>query len=175
MEHTPDPRRPCQRDHRPRVILGVACVYHKRLPYSCCQLDLRRERGALLLARRIVVVIVEAALADRDRTGCSELFDEGDVAGSVKTPGVVGMNAGGCKNEIRIGLGDLLCSGGRAKRLADADNSLRARGAGASDYRVAVAVEGRVREVGVAVEEDDRPSILRGHFRSIHRRIGAAT
>ena len=36
-------------------------------------------------------------------------------------------------------------------------------------------VERRVREVGVAVDEDRLPSILRGHFRSIHRRIGAAT
>ena len=60
-------------------------------------------------------------------------------------------------------------------RFADADDRLRARGAGAGDYLVAVAVEGRVREVGVAVDEDRLPSILRGHFRSIHRRIGAAT
>jgi hypothetical protein len=40
------------------------------------------------------------------------------------------------------------------ERLADADDSRRARSAGAGDYRVAVAGEGRVREVGVAVDED---------------------
>ena len=40
------------------------------------------------------------------------------------------------------------------ERLADADDSRRARSAGAGDYRVAVAGERRVREVGVAVDED---------------------
>jgi hypothetical protein len=29
--------------------------------------------------------------------------------------------------------------------------------------------------VGVAVDEDDLPSVRRGHFRSIHSRMGAAT
>ena len=39
------------------------------------------------------------------------------------------------------------------ERLSDANDGRRARIAGAGDYRVAVAGEGRVREVGVAVDE----------------------
>jgi hypothetical protein len=42
----------------------------------------------------------------------------------------------------------------RIERLSDADNRRRARLAGAGDYRVAVAGERRVCEVGVAVDED---------------------
>ena len=40
------------------------------------------------------------------------------------------------------------------ERLSDANDRDRARIAGAGDYRVAVAGERRVREVGVAVDED---------------------
>jgi hypothetical protein len=85
------------------------------------------------------------------------------------------MDARGRVNESGLGLRYPRRGGGRVERLADADDSFGARGAGAGDYLVAVAVEGRFREVGVAVDEPDRPSTLRGHFRSIHRRIGAAT
>ena len=59
--------------------------------------------------------------------------------------------------------------------FADADDRSRARLAGARDYRVAVAGERRVREVGVAVDEDRRASVRRGHLRSIQRSTGAAT
>jgi hypothetical protein len=61
------------------------------------------------------------------------------------------------------------------ERLAYADDGRRARIAGAGDYRVAVAGEGRVREVGVAVDEDLRAPAWRGHLRSIQRSTGAAT
>jgi hypothetical protein len=64
---------------------------------------------------------------------------------------------------------------GCRKRLTDADDRDRARSSGAGNYLVAVAGERRVREVGVAVDEDRRASVLRGHLRSIQRRTGAAT
>jgi hypothetical protein len=61
------------------------------------------------------------------------------------------------------------------QRLPDADDSRRTRVAGARDYRVAVAGERRVGEVGMAVDEDLRtPPVLRGHLRSIQRSTGAA-
>src|SRR6266540_2259875 len=87
------------------------------------------------------------------------------------------MDPRGMKDEARIFFGDSGSGSRRVRRFADADDRLRARGAGAGDYLVAVAVEGRVREVGVAVDEADlaRASVLRGHFRSIHIRTGAAT
>ena len=65
------------------------------------------------------------------------------------------MDSGGREDEpgiFRRALGSH-CRG--CERLPDADDRQRARVAGARDYRVAVAGEGRVREVGVAVDEDD--------------------
>ena len=60
-------------------------------------------------------------------------------------------------------------------RFSDADDSRRARVAGARDYRVAVAGERRVGEVGMTVDEDLRtPPVLRGHLLSIQRSTGAA-
>lgn len=88
------------------------------------------------------------------------------------------MHAGREDDEARIRLRDP----GRLSRLldggADADDSRRARIAGASDYRVAVAVEGRVREVGVAVEEAFHLGLVmvaaRGYLRSIQSSTGPA-
>ena len=64
------------------------------------------------------------------------------------------VDAGGVEDETSMPLRQLAGSGGRIQRLTNADDRLRARGAGALDYLVAVAVERRVREVGVTVDED---------------------
>ena len=85
------------------------------------------------------------------------------------------MNASRSEDEARV-LGSIAGRVGRGgKRFTDTNYGNRARVAGAGDYRVAVAGERRVREVGVAVDEDRRASVLRGHLRSIQRRTGAAT
>ena len=132
------------------------------------------KRRALRLARRVVVVVVEPALADRDRSA-KKLTEPGDVALLVESGRIVGMDARRGENERRV-LGSE-CGRDRRyfKRLADADDSHRALAAGAGDYRVAVAVERRVREVGVAVDEVWRAPVWRGHLRSIQRSTGAAT
>ena len=64
------------------------------------------------------------------------------------------MDAGRSKDKSEVRRGDLRGGGSRRERLADTDDRSRASIAGATDYRVAVAVERRVREVGVAVDED---------------------
>ena len=64
------------------------------------------------------------------------------------------MNPCSRENESGIVRRDLGGDSRRRERLPDADDRERARIAGARDYRVAVAGEGRVREVGVAVDED---------------------
>ena len=64
------------------------------------------------------------------------------------------MNSGGGEDETRIlprAPSRYRC---RRERFTDADYRPRARDAGAAYYRVAVAVERRVREVGVTVDED---------------------
>ena len=175
MENAAHPRR-SRVIHQCRGIrFGVTRVDDHWAAHARCELDLRGKRGTLKLARGIVVVVVEAALPDGDGTGINALFDERDVARRVKRCRVVRVNPGRGEYESGIGFSYSHRCGSRRERLADADDPLRARRAGACDYRFAVAVEGRVREVGVAVDEDDLPSVLRGHFRSIHRRIGAAT
>ena len=85
------------------------------------------------------------------------------------------MDTGGREDEARIFYGELAGEPGGRQRFTNADDGSRARVAGAGDYVVAVAVERRVREVGVAVDEDGRAPVLRGHLRSIQRRTGAAT
>ena len=85
------------------------------------------------------------------------------------------MDSGRRKNEAGI-LARVFSRERRGlQRLPDADDGCRARIAGAGDYRVAVAGERRIREVGVAVDEDRRASVLRGHLRSIQRSTGPAT
>lgn len=85
------------------------------------------------------------------------------------------MDASGGENESGIRCRVLGGGCGCRQRLPNADDGNRARIAGAIDYLVAVAGEGRVREVGVAVDEDGRAPVLRGHLRSIQRSTGAAT
>ncbi len=141
-------------DDRAGIVFGISGVNHDRLVHLSSKRDLSRERGALGFARRVVVVIVESAFANRDG-GVSEQFAQlRNVACRVKRGCVVGMDSGGRKDEpgiFRRALGSH-CRG--CERLPDADDRQRARVAGARDYRVAVAGEGRVREVGVAVDED---------------------
>lgn len=87
----------------------------------------------------------------------------------------MGMNAGGREDEARIVSSDLTRDFRRRERFPNADDRSRARFAGARDYLVAVTGERRVREVGVAVDEDGRMPVARGHLRSIQRSTGAAT
>ena len=60
-------RSPCVRvQQRQRVVLGSAGVDHQRLVGLARELDLGLERALLILARRVVAVVVQAGLADRD-------------------------------------------------------------------------------------------------------------
>jgi hypothetical protein len=66
----------------------------------------------------------------------------------------MGMDSGSRKHEPWIVCSVLSRDRRCGERFPDADDRPRARFAGARDYRVAVAGERRVREVGVAVDED---------------------
>jgi len=141
-------------DERPRVVFRVARVND----YGSLGLGgegyLGGKRRALGRARRIVVVIVEATLADGDRGVLEKLAKPGNIAPLVECGRVVGMDSRRRENETRIFDREFSCESRHLERLSDADDRRRARIAGAGDYRVAVAGEGRVREVGVAVDED---------------------
>ena len=134
------------------------------------------ERRALRFPRRVVVVIVEAALADRNRRILEQPAERGNIARLLERGRVVRVDASRRVDEAGMTGGDFSGERRCLEGLADADDSRRARLAGAGDYRVAVAGERWVREVGVAVDEDWRvPGLLRGHLRSIQRSTGAAT
>jgi hypothetical protein len=158
-----------------RIVLRVACVDDYRALCLVGERNLGRERGTLRIARRVVVVVVETALTHCDRASLEKVTELRDVALGVERCGVVRVNARGRENEAPVFLSVLSRQRSGIHGFADADDRGRARIAGAADYRVAVAGERCVREVGVAVDEACRAPVLRGHLRSIQRRTGAAT
>lgn len=162
-------------DERARILFSVTGVNDDGPFHLARECYLCGKRQPLGWSRRIVVVIIESALADRDRGASEKLAQSGYIAVCVECSGVVRMNSGRREDIARI-FGSQMSSEGRyLERLSDADDSRRARDAGAGDYRVALAGERRVREVSVAVDEDGRAPVLRGHLRSIQRSTGAAT
>jgi len=74
----------------------------KRLPHFRRKGYLGREGGALGIARRVVVVIVEAALSDSNRTIAEEHMQARNVARPIELRGVVGMDASGREYEAWI-------------------------------------------------------------------------
>ncbi len=175
MQDACDSRRVRVADDRARIVFRIARVHDHGTAGLSGERDLRGKRGSLGLTRRVVVVIVEPAFADRDSTACQQLAKLGNVSTGFEFCGVVRVNTGGCENEPRV---LSRARGGdrrRIDRLTDADDRQCARLAGAGDYLPAVAGERRVREVGVAVDEDCRALVWRGHLRSIQSSTGAAT
>jgi hypothetical protein len=165
----------CLANRGSRIVLRVPCVDDHRKLRLVSERNLGRQRRALRFARRVVVVVVETTLTHRDRASLEKAAELWDVALRIERRGVVRVNARCRENEARVFLGVLSRQRGGIHGLADADDRARARIAGAGDYRVAVAGERCVREVGVAVDEACRAPVLRGHLRSIQRRTGAAT
>jgi hypothetical protein len=162
-------------DKRSGIVLCVPRVDDDWPFHLGSESYLSGKRPALRFARGVVVMVVEAALSDRHRRTADKLAELWDIPPFVETGRIVGMDSRRSENET--GIGGCVLSGERrcVERLAYTDDGCRARIAGAGDYRVAVAGEGRVREVGVAVDEDLRAPAWRGHFRSIQRSTGAAT
>lgn len=178
MQHTAHAGGTGLTHHGGRIVLGLARVHDDGERVLLGERELRRERAPLQLARRMVVVVIEPALSDGDRAAAQALGERRRIARGVEAGRVVRVHASGEDDEARMRLRDP----GRLSRLldggADADDSRRARIAGASDHRVAVAVEGRVREVGVAVEEAFHVGLVvvaaRGYLRSIQSSTGPA-
>ena len=154
VQDSDNPRAACLVDHGSRIVLGVTSVDDNRTPHLVSERNLRREGATLSTARRVVVVVVEAALPHRDRAAFEISAKLRYVALDVERRGIVRVNARRSENEARILRGALSGDRGSIDGLADADDRDRTRIAGAGDYRVAVAGERCVREVGVAIDED---------------------
>ena len=141
-------------DNSPGVVFRISRVDDDGLAHVSSERNLSRERGALGFAWRIVVMIIESALADRDSRATKQFSQFRHIARRVECGCVVGMDSGSSKHEPRVVRRIPGSDRRRGERFPDADDRPRARIAGAGDYRVAVAGERRVREVGVAVDED---------------------
>ena len=117
--------------------------------------ELRGERAALELARRVVVVIVEAALADRDRAPSdSSCANRRGIADGIERRRVVRVDAGREVHEARDATAEIVPRPrGGGERLTDGDDRGGARRAGAGDHSVAIGVERGIGEVSVRVEK----------------------
>lgn len=79
--------------HRRRVVVRVARVHNDRTIETLRQLELHRECPALSIARRVVVVVVESALADGDSTGIEQALERRDVSYGIERRRIVRMNS----------------------------------------------------------------------------------
>ncbi len=139
---------------RQQVRVRVAAVDHERQPGAAGLADEAAEMALLHLGRRMLVVVVEPGLPDRDdlrmRPQAAELVP--GVVGDVAR--VVGMDRDRGE-DVGIGVGD------RDRRVvarerpagADRDHAADAGGAGAGDHRVAVGRERRLVEVAMGVDQ----------------------
>jgi len=126
-------------------------------------------------------MVVESALADRDRVLHHERPQFGNRSRRIEPRRIMRMHSGRMRDvtgitarqECRIARGGENIS--RATAGSDADYGAGPSDAGPLDYLVAVAGERRVGEVRVAVDEVWNAAVLRGHLRSIHNSTGAAT
>lgn len=168
-------------DQSARIVLGVASVNHNGVFELSGKCKLFRECAPLLEPRRVVIVVIEAALTNRYGACADMLAQLVDVPRRIETRRIVRMYSGGIENVSGIP-GRERC---RITRSADDIAGAAARSntdyragpsvAGPLDYLVAVAVERRVGEVRVAVDEGWNADVLRGHLRSIQRSTGLAT
>jgi hypothetical protein len=154
MQNPDDSGSPCLTDDRAHVVLRIAGVDYNRTVRFSSEGNLRGEGGTLRVARRVVVVVVEPTLAQRHRAALEKRAQLWYVTPGVEGGGIVRVDASRREYEAGVFRGALSRDRGGIDGLADADDRGRARIAGAGDYRVAVAGERCVREVGVAVDED---------------------
>ena len=126
-------------------------------------------------------MVIESALADRDRAFSYENSQIGDRSGRIEPRRIMRMNASRMRDVAGVTARDrcsIARSGeniGRTAARTDADYCAGPSDAGPLDYLVAVAGERRVGEVRVAVDEVWNAAVLRGHLRSIHSNTGLAT
>lgn len=143
---------------------------HQRQARFRCKRYLLRESGALFGPWRVVVMVVEPALADCNGARCDVLANHGKVTRAVETDRVMRVHARGVPHKSGIVASDdpRRASGAEdipgAAAGADADDRLGSALTCALDYVEAVAVERRVCEVRVGVDEWRDTDVCFGHF-----------
>lgn len=145
-------------------------MYHERQARFSGQRDLRRESVALFGPWRVVVMVVEPALADCNGARRYVLANDRQVPVTVEADGVMRVNAGGVPHQSGIVAGDVPRRASGAEDIpgaaagADADDRFGPALTCARYYVEAVAVERRVCEVRVGVDEWRATDVCFGHF-----------
>ena len=144
-------------ENRSRIAAGVAVVHEQRLAGLHGQLDLAPKHEALLLARRVIAVVVEAGFAygDDDRAA-GEASQLGGPIG-LHLRGVVGMNAGG-REQCRSRLGESDCRPAGADTRTGDDDGRDVGGVRSVEHLLAVVGEGGVGQIGADVDHGIRRS-----------------
>ena len=75
VQHSHDSRGSCLSDHRSRIVFRIPRMDDHRLSRFTRQRELLGEGAPLLGARGVVIVIIEAAFAYRDRTVSNEFAE----------------------------------------------------------------------------------------------------
>lgn len=180
MQYAPHSGLTCFAHHRLRVRFSISRVYNNRTLQLGRQHQLLGECAALLEPRRIIVVIIEPAFANRDGTCFHQRQELRDMRCRIESRRIVRMHARGMKDVPGVRASERRCVARSGQNIvctaagSDADYRAGARLACPLDYLVAVAGERRVGEVRVAVDEVWNADVLRGHLRSIQSRTGLA-
>jgi hypothetical protein len=135
------------------ICLGLASVNDDRFGQITGERELRGEATSLLVSGRVVIVVIEPALADGDGALRDESGDLLGIAERIEATRVVRMNACRKKHDTRILDGNLPCAPGGSKRFANADDRSRTCFARTVESGLAIDVEGGIRQVGVAVDK----------------------
>jgi hypothetical protein len=120
---------PSLQNHRTRIVFGVASVNNHRKVEIACSGELICESSSLVSPRRVVVVIVEAALPYCHRPIRRELLQLRNVAHRIEAGRIMRMNSRREPDEASILARDNPgCTSGAedipgAASRADADNS----------------------------------------------------
>src|SRR5690606_35354343 len=131
----------------------IAGVHHYRHMTLRGDVELSAKRRELRGEGRMVVVVVEAALAHGDCPGVERGPYRPRMATGHEVHPVVRMDADGPVHEIRKGGRNATRPFRRLDGFADTDERLRAGLTRTGDHALAVGVERRIGEVQVAVDE----------------------
>ena len=153
MQNAANTRRSRLDDHGSGVVLGFARVNDHGSIELQRERQLRGERPALMLARRVIVVRVESALADRDRASLYEFSYRIRISERIERGCIMRVNARGREDDVWPSGSEVGSTSGRGDRLANANNRTCARTERAVDDDLTIRIERRVSKVSVAIDE----------------------
>ena len=152
MQHGGEGALPCFLFEDARhVVVGVARMDHQRQPGFARRRDMSAKAALLRVARRVVVVIVEAGLADRHDFGVPRARDEVARRHMQFLMGVMRMSADRAKH-VGKALGDRQHLGVARDPRRDGDQARDAGCARAGDD--GVKLSGKIRKIEMAMAVD---------------------